>query len=289
MNVAERGSIRRTIGRLSIWRVPNLLLEPRGSFLGERDETIDRLNRVRSVAGAIILMAMIVYYSGLSHLASAAVGKHGTKVLTVTANSPEGHWLVTVVLSVVLAMFLIPLVSLILVLWARPGARKATLYQLRWPFISIAAWFGIFAVSAPIVSASAALASSGTRHMNAAVRFAAGACTVFVAVVMLVWIAKALYLAATGLFRADDGHPLLAPIIAPCVAWLSVGLMASQGSGGLTGVPVLFGLLAGFGGAASITVLSFVTLYILRRKYRDDFPFRNGPIRGHGRDQSLPV
>jgi hypothetical protein len=51
MGDASPGSILGKSGRLSIWRIPNVLLEPRGDFFGEPDEFIDRLNKIRSVVG----------------------------------------------------------------------------------------------------------------------------------------------------------------------------------------------------------------------------------------------
>lgn len=98
-----------------------------------------------------------------------------------------------------------------------------------------------------------------------------------VALVLLVWLVKALYFAATGLFRADDGHPLLAPVVAPLVAISSALLMASTDDG-LTGVPAVIGTVTEFGGPASIIVLAVVTALILRKRYQHDFPFRRGPI-----------
>jgi hypothetical protein len=271
-------SVGAQIRRLSIWRLPNFLLEPRGSYLKEENETIDRLNKIRSVVGLIILAGVAVYYSGLSHLASETAEQGGATVPTVTAHSPEGNWFLGIIVTVVAAIFLIPAVSVFLVLWTHPKARKKALRQLRWPFISIAAWFAIFATAVPIVAGAKALTSSVTRNMDVLAKLVAGLLYVFVAIVVLVWLVKAIYLAGTGLFRADDGHPLLAPIAAPLIAWVSAGLMATQGSNGLVGVPAAIGLLTGFGGAISVTILSLITVYILKRQYKDEFPFRNGPL-----------
>jgi hypothetical protein len=277
-------SLSAQIRQLSIWRLPNYLLEPRGSYLGEHNELIDRLNKVRSVVGLIILAGVTVYYSGLSHLATETATRGGMNAPTVTAHSPEGNWFLSVLVTAVVAIFLVPAVSVFLVLWTRPKARKKALYQLRWPFISIAAWFGIFATAVPIVAGAKALTSSVTRNMDVLAKLAAGILYVFVAIVVFVWLIKALYLAGTGLFRADDGHPLLAPITAPLVAWVSAGLMATQGSNGLIGVPATIGLITGFGGAISVTILSLITVYILKRQYKDKFPFRDGPLTDEAAD-----
>jgi hypothetical protein len=59
----------------------------------------------------------------------------------------------------------------------------------------------------PIAGAAALL----TRHAHALAAVAAFIVVDAIGVVLIVWLVKALYLAGTGLFRADDGHPLLAP------------------------------------------------------------------------------
>jgi hypothetical protein len=265
-------------GRFSLLRIPNLLLEPRGSYLGERVEAIDRLNKLRSIAGTVILIGMIIYYSGLNHLTTTTVDGHGAAVHTVTAESPEGHWIVGVIVSVTVALFLLPVASLALVLVAKRGFRRATLYQLRWPVLSIAAFLGLFAAMTPILAAVRYLTSATTRHLNVAAKAAGAVVSVCVALVLLVWLVKALYFAATGLFRADDGHPLLAPVVAPLVAVSSALLMATNGGDGLTGVPATIGVITEFGGPLRITALSVATWLVLRKRYRDDFPFRRGPI-----------
>jgi hypothetical protein len=272
------GSLRGKSGHVSLLRVPNFLLEPRGSYLGERVEWVDRLNKLRSIAGTVILIGMIVYYSGLSHLTTPTVDGHGARVNTVTATSPEGHWIVGVVVSVTVALFLLPVVSLALVLWTKSGFRRATLLQLRWPVVSIAAFIGLFAAMTPMLGAAQYLTSTATKHLNIVAKAAGGVISFCVALVLLVWLVKALYLAATGLFRADDGHPLLAPIVAPLVAISSAALMASTNDG-LTGVPAAVGTITEFGGPVSILVLSIATALILRKRYGPDFPFRRGPIR----------
>jgi hypothetical protein len=45
----EPGGIRDKSGSVSVWRVPNYLLEARGAFLGDQDEFIAKLAKGRSV------------------------------------------------------------------------------------------------------------------------------------------------------------------------------------------------------------------------------------------------
>lgn len=263
----------RRISQFSIWKVPNYVLEPRGSFLGEGVDAVDRLAKIRSVAGTAIVIGAGVYYSGLSHLTSVSTSKGGVKTINLGGGS-AGGWSVGVIASVVVAMLSLPMVSLYLVWRANPGARKATLLQLRWPFIAIAGFWGILAVGAPFI-AIATYATNAARHMSFGVKAAAYLFSFFVAIVLLVWIVKSIYLAATGMFRAEDGHPLLPVIAAPIIAAVAAGMMLSSG---YSSPPGIIGLVLTWGGTVTILFLSLVSTRILRKRFPGDYPFRNGPI-----------
>jgi Histidine kinase len=265
------GSIRGKNGSVSIWRIPNFLLEPRGGFFGEPDEFIGRLNKLRSVTGAVIVIGMTVVYSGLAHL--GYTGGRGGALFAGTQNTPEGHWFLGLTVSVAIALLVVPLTSLALVLYTKPSARKATLYQLRWPFISVAAFSGLLAVMVLIAGAASLL----TRHAHAGAAVVGFIVTDAIGIILAVWLIKALYLAGTGMFRADDGHPLLAPASTVLAVWPIAILMNSSaaGTGGLSGVPAHVAFVTGYGGAVTITVLSVMTVYRLRKQ--PAWPFRNGP------------
>ena len=200
MGNASPGSIRGKSGRVSIWRVPNVLLEPRGNLFGEPDEVIGRLNKIRSIVGTVIVIGMIVAYTGLDHLGYTG-GKQGA-LFVGTANTPEGHWFLGLIVSVAIALLVVPLTSLALVLYTKSSARKATLYQLRWPFVSVAAFVGLLAVMAPIAGAASML----TKHAHAWAALAGIIVVDAIGIILIVWLIKAPYLAGTGLFRAG-GHP----------------------------------------------------------------------------------
>ena len=289
MGKARPGSFRGNSGLFSIWRIPNFLLEPRGKFLGERVAVIDTLNRIRSGIGTLMLIGIIIYYSGLSHLTTNTTDEHGATQRTVTESSPEGHWVVAIILSAVLSAFLIPLVALILVLCARRGARLATLYQMRWPALGIAGFFGLLAVLGPLLDGANLLAMLAKEHGGIPAKVAAYLFTLAVAILAFVWLVKALYFAATGLFRCDDGHPFLALIVAPCVASLTAALMLTQGSDGLSDVPTVVGWVTGLGGPISIIGLSVASVFILRTRYPGQFPFRSGPVRSAPPAQPTPA
>lgn len=276
MSGARPGGISGKKGGVSIWRVPNFLLEPRGDYFHEPDEFIDRLNKFRSVAGGIIVLGMIVYYSGLSHTGYTKKGG----VLggaDITDNTPEGTWLLGIIVTISVAILVIPIVSLVLVLIAERGHRLATLYQLRFIVITAGAFAGLCAVAVPIAGGASYLGKSLTKHMNPLI---GAICSLFVSVVgiiLLVWIFKGLYLIATGLFRADDAHPLLAPIASIPVVWVASMMMyIDGGGGGLTGVPETLGKIVAFGGAVSVTIISVITLR--RLKKHPHWAFRRGPV-----------
>jgi hypothetical protein len=276
----------RRIKRFSIWRVPNYFIEPSGAFLGERVHAIDRLNTVRSWAAIAVIAGAGVYYGGLSHLGTVTNGKDGVKNVNIGTHTPEASWFIGLMISVVVAIFILPLISLCLVWWSSRGARRAALLQLRWPLVAIAAWFGIFLVASPFVALGQSLQNSA-RHMNLEIRALAWVVVVFVLIVELTWIVKAIYLAATGVFRAEDAHPLLPLIAAPVIAAVTALMMNTVGSNGLVGLPGFIGDALAWGGTITITIVSLRSAQILKRRYPDEYPFRNGPLHRGAKAESV--
>lgn len=269
---------RRRISQLSIWKVPNYLLEPRGSFLGESVDAIDRLAKIRSVAGTVIVIGMGVYYTGLSHLTAVTAGKGNVKTVDLAGGS-AGGWFVGIIVSICVAMLSLPLVSGYLVWRARPRARRATLRQLRLPFVAIAGFWGILAVSAPLMTLGV-YATRAAQHSGPgikAVSFAFSFFTGIVVIVWIVWIVKAIYLAATGMFRAGDGHPLLPLIAAPLAAAGAALMMAING---YSNPPGLIGAGLTWGGTITVFLLSLISARILKRRFAGEYPFRDGPLTG---------
>jgi hypothetical protein len=271
------GTLSGRIREFSIWRVPNYFIEPRGAYLGERVESIDRLNKVRSCAGLAIIAGTTVYYAGLSHLATTTKDKSGTSVVTIGNNTPEGNWTLGLIVSVVTAIFILPLLSLLLVAWTRRGARRATLVQLRWPYVAIAGWFAVFLAGTPFIALSQWVQTSA-HHMNFAIKALCWFLALSVLIVEITWIVKVIYLSATGMFRAEDGHPLLPLIVAPIVAGTSALMMTTVGGNGLVGVPDLLGMGLTWGGTITVFVVSVWSAAILKQRYPADWPFRDGPL-----------
>lgn len=276
MSGLKPGSINTKNGRLSIWRVPNYLFEPRGDYFHESDEFIDRLAKLRSIAGGAIVIGMIIYYSGLSHTGYTRKGGL-LGGANITTNTPEGGWLAGIIVTISAAILVIPVVALILVLAAERGYRRVTVYQLRWIIIAASGFAGLSAVILGVAAGVNYLEKSLTQHLNPVVGAVASLLAIPVAIILLVWFFKSLYLIATGLFRADDAHPLLAPVSGIPIVWIIAFIMYFEGgTGGLTGVPETLGKIVAFGGAVSVTIINTMTL--IRLKKHPHWAFRRGPV-----------
>ena len=165
MSGLKPGSINTKNGRLSIWRVPNYLFEPRGDYFHESDEFIDRLAKLRSIAGGAIVIGMIIYYSGLSHTGYTRKGGL-LGGANITTNTPEGGWLAGIIVTISAAILVIPVVALILVLAAERGYRRVTVYQLRWIIIAASGFAGLSAVILGVAAGVNYLEKSLTQHLN---------------------------------------------------------------------------------------------------------------------------
>jgi hypothetical protein len=276
MSGLKPGSINGRNGRPSIWRVPNFFLEPRGDYFHEPDEFIGRLGKLRSIAGCAVVVGVIVYYSGLSH--SGYTRKGGMLGgADITANTPEGAWFAGFLVTISAAILVIPVVAFILVLAAEPGYRRVTVYQLRWILIAAGGFAGLSAATFGVATGVNYLEKSLTQHLSPVVGVVTSLLAIPVAIILLVWFFKSIYLIATGLFRADDAHPLLAPVSGIPIVWIAAFIMYFEGgTGGLAEVPETLGRIVTFGGAASVTIISAMTL--MRLKKHPHWAFRRGPL-----------
>jgi hypothetical protein len=256
-------------GNLSLWRVPNMLFEPRGLYLGESDAVIERLNKWRSIAAVIMLAAIAfryneVYTTSKSHRAGITYYK-----INIGQNSAATAWVDNAIAGIFLSAGVVLLVGGAIIWATSKGRRASAARQLCWPVVTMAS----FAVYLAIVGILIALLNSKITALSGIER--AGLSIVALCTVG-VWFIKSLYLAATGLLRADDGHPLLAPLTVPIVAWIFavIALLGKSPSG----IPHKVDLLALLAGPASVTIISGYTILRLRHQYRQEFPFREGPL-----------
>lgn len=253
-------------GRLSYWHIANGLFEPRGLYLGRRLEIVDRLNTARSVIGALTWLGIAVVYQR-DLFSAGPPGETGEAIESGPGDQP-GIWLGKIVTSMVIGAFVAVAVGVLAVLFSRRGHRARTTLQLCWPLGTVALFAGTLGLSAfaatkldPLLNEVSGPAKFG---------FAVGV------IVLVVPFFKALYLVATGLFRADDGHPLLAPIAVPVTAWWlwAQPVIADD----TEGVPSVIVVVSAFAGPVSLTVLSAYTIIRLKREFPHDFPFRDGPL-----------
>jgi hypothetical protein len=277
MTKPKAGSIRGRRGKVSIWRVPNFLLEARGYFLPQHDAEIERLARFRTLGAGLIVIGMIIHYGGLAHTGFTAAGTSTTASTVYNVNTPEGAWLVGIIITILAAICVVPVTAVALALTAERGYRLATLWQMRWVVVSFLSFFGLWAAIELIASEAYNVLAPHGSSGNPVALAGAGLAALAILVLCLTWGVRSLHLIAGGLFRADDAHPLLGPVSAIPIAWATAAIMyLARGDGGLTGVPDVVANLAAFGGAATITGLSVFTILRLRRN--PHWPFRRGPV-----------
>ena len=275
----QPGSVRNKKGRFSVWRVPNFFLEPRGYFLGGRVRSIDILNRIRSGAGLFLLACLIIGFTSRSGAAMSTteIAADGTTYQVLSPHAPGVTSLYAGLFGVLGTVIVVPVVGIALTLWARPGARLATLRQMVWPVVAFVSAIGIF------LSPLGVIAVANAFHLTTVGGLAGLVINLpllAVGIIGLFWMFKTIYLSATGLLRSEDAHPLLSIIAAPIVAgWVyAIGITLQFD---LAGVPANVALVFGLGGPISISVISVLSWRRLRRIYQPigQWPLRNGPLR----------
>ena len=237
----------------SSWRLADVIFAPRDCFVDD-DEEMGRIYLLRSIAGTIIILCVAVRYHHFNGLSE-----------TFGAVFQGINWTVEFAcLSVVPA-------GVAVVLYTRPGKRKDALTQLRYPVSAFGAWL--------LIIYGLLLLQRWVDHAQDDIGL--GLLAAILNLVALVWLAsfmvRTFYQMATGLFRLRDGHPLLPPFVTTLAAWaLAVkGLLAGGSSEGEPSALIVILLI---GGPVSLTILAAFEIEQLKRKYPDEFPFRNGPI-----------
>ena len=257
--------------------MPNFLLEARGYFLPQHDAEIERLARFRTLGAGLIVIGMIIHYGGLAHTGFTAAGASTTASTVYDVNTPEGAWLVGIIITILAAVCVVPVIAVVLAVTAERGYRLVTLWQMRWVAVSFFSFFGIWAAIELIASEAYNVLAPHGSSGNPVALIGAGLVALVILVLCVTWGVRSLHLIAGDLFRADDAHPLLGPVSAIPIAWATAAIMyLARGDGGLTGVPDVVADLAAFGGAATVSGLSVFTILRLRRN--PHWPFRRGPV-----------
>jgi outer membrane protein assembly factor BamB len=279
----------------TLWGVPDGLLATKGDFLGtDGDKTIKVLSILRSIGGLVILASVALAYPGYTKPMSELVATNGNTPTGIVALLKLADSSLTTTLYGLLIFllcifaFAVPTVAL-----ARSRKRLVALGHLCLPLITFALFAGLMGVIVGtfdlfnLVATRLDLHASNLHGLGPAVIALVEIlilAVLFLAVVpvLLLWYAKAIYLAAVDVFRADDAHPLLAPFGTTVVSWSLAGF--AWLAGGPTGVPHNLGWLLLFGGPVGVSFLNVWACVRLWQAYSDVL-FRDGPV---GRGPSRP-
>jgi WD40 repeat protein len=255
-----------------LWRLPNFLFEARGNFLnGDPDKLISVLALARAVFGVGALVYITYRYPG--YIA-------GTRELVQTTGSLwpgvgtmlrfDNIWVASLVYSLILSAMWIALFALLILPVTRPRAWPGMLLHLCWPLVTIVLFAGQFFL---IVKAIDWATPRFLINPNTAESW----CILVVFAIIYTWIIKVVYLAATGVFRADDAHPLLAPFVTTGVSW-TIAYTALTSSGP-SGVPHSIRWLVALTGPVLVTGINVGACWHIRKKH-GQLLFPDGPPPG---------
>ena len=258
--------------RHPIWRLPNVILEPRGAFQPHEDEILARLDWTRTVAGVLFTIALLLVFGG-----NPATVWH--EFLTNTdgcdsfcdTNTFWGTWLTSVFVAIWVATGVLLVLGIVLGLTCADGHRWMTVRRLWRPVLALIGGFLLLYLSTGVVVGVSMIVPQGPAYDNV---------MGVVLVLAAVYEVKILHLAAKNLFRADDVHPLLAPLATVPITWAVAIVMFGLGGDGGEHIPphlhVLTYVLPYIGAGVS----TLITVYTWHR-LRDNpwYAFRRGPAR----------
>ena len=247
----------------SAWSFAGKIFSPQHNYLGEEDNAIEWMYRTRSVIGAFILVAIgLRYHRPVNDL--------------VAPFAPVLGGVTKAMLAALVAV--VPSAIAVVVLTNR-SKRTDAWRQMRYPMGALMAWIVLCLI--------------GVEYVRGTHRLLAGQASfwliIFISILIcvlgpwaLTFVTRAIFLVTTGLCRLGDGHPLLPPVIGTVIAW-TLALIGLASRSGAHGDAAVVAQLVLWAGPISITALSVAETLRLRKKYPDEFPFRDGPV------QSQPV
>jgi WD40 repeat protein len=267
-----------------IWRLPNVILEPRGAFQPYDDEILARLDWFRTVAGAMVTIALLLRFGG-----SPATAWHEFLSNTdgcdsfCNTNTFWGSWLTAVFVAIWVAAGVLVALAIVLGLTCADHYRWITVRRLWRPVLSIIGGFVLLYLTTGFVVVISQIVPQGPAYDDVM-----GVVLVLVAL----YEVKILHLAAKGLFRSDDVHPLLAPLATVPIAWAVAIVMFGLGGDGGEHIPIPPNLhvivyILAYGGAAIDTVTSAYTWH--RMRTNPWYAFRHGPARTGMRPDKQPM
>lgn len=251
---AYREHERQTAAGWAGWRYAEQLFGPVHDYLHDEDKVMDWLYKARALIGAAILVAIGIHY----HQPTKDIAGSFAPVLGGVTE------------ALILAVFSVIPATMVVLLFTRPGKRDVAFHQMmRYP----AKVMLICLVAYTFVRGLEHLAGTGNALIDIAVLIIGG-------LIFFRWILfpfRAIYLITVGMCRLGDGHPLLPPIIGTAIVWVVASQSLLSDHIGL-GEPAVISRALLLGGPISITALAIVEFEHLRKKYPDDFPFRDGPL-----------
>ncbi len=236
------------------WRYADQLFGPAGSYLHDKDQTMDWLYKARALIGVAILVVVGVHY----HHATGSVIANFYPVLGGITK------------PMILALISVVPATAGVVIFTRRGKRDQAFRQMmRYP-VKVAL---ICLIAYECLRVLERLGSMNNALIDAAIIIVGG----LIYLIFILFSFRAIYLITVGMCRLGDGHPLLPPVIGTILAWvIAFQSLLTDGAG--TGDPAIISLAVLLGGPISITVLSHVEISSLRARYAKEFPFRDGPL-----------
>ena len=265
----------------ALWHVPNRILGARGDFLHDKgDRLIKILAWVRSAAGLVILVGIALTYPGFTKSSpelDTITGHDSPHVAAVSKLADS--WLYSILYGLGISLLCILAFAVLVVLAARPRKRLTMVRRMCRPLIAATLFAGLMAITVGGVNVISWLLGPHDSQNPAGVSGAETVIGFVLGVVLIptlaVWYAKAIYLAAVDVFRADDAHPLLAPFATTVVSWSLAGFALI--AGGPTGVTYRLGLLIALTGPILVSAVNALACDRLWLKYHD-LLFRDGPL-----------
>lgn len=274
-----------------LWQLPSLLKADR-PFLGKRDTRIGKVALFRGFAGIVTLVVIAyVYPVYVQSLDNVDLGGGPVPPAVNTALKIANNLLVPAFMAIIFLTGWVIVFAAVVVLFARSGARLGMLRGLARPIVAIAEFTGVLAAGIELIkllgSAADWLASAIdrlSRHalliLPAIFLFLVELLIAVLMVAILCVMFRAIYWATVDVFRADDAHPLLAPVVTTSAA-LTLALYGWI-TDSPTGMPYDVGFLMTFLGPLGVTA---VNVCAFRRIWREHhkFLFRDGPQGGRSR------
>lgn len=223
----------------------------------------------------VLLVGIGLAYPGYDESLDNPISGVPRGTIAYDAFNGLGKWLSDSIEALALSLVCLIFFSIVIVLMAKHGARRATLWQLRWPFIAIGSFAALLAAVSGIEALGTALTSAAGRSGSIALEVVGWIVEAALAIIVLVWLVKAIYFAVVDVFRAADGHPLLGIWTTSAIV---IVLPMLNGDPDVTqGVPHTLGVWLRWFGPLSVLLLNVIAWVRLSLRHHVIW-FRDGPV-----------